>query len=145
MRIIGIITVCIIVILFITSCKNNTLINLLPSGSKPRQITLAADKQNEANLGDILRIVVEENRTTQYRWYFDVSGDNILEVDSDEFSLGKKSKISEGGGGTRTITFLTVSSGETTVKLFLMPYPFEEDYDADIIASKTITYPITIK
>jgi len=144
MRTISIAAICITVMLIITSCTGNTTITSQSSGSKPRQITLVADTQNEVNPGDTLIIVVEENRTTQYRWYFGVSDDDILEVTSDDFSL--KSKNSDGGGGKRTITFLAISSGETSVRMSLMvemPEPYE--YNEDDFASKTLTYPITVK
>jgi len=112
-------------------------------------ITLAADELNEVNIGDTLRIVVKENHTTQYRWYFDVSGDDILEVASDNWSLDSKFSDRGGEGGTRTIIFLTISSGEAMVRMALMPEmldmsePF--DFDEDVAGEQKVIYSITVK
>ena len=111
-------------------------------------IILEADILNEVNLGDELRIVVKENRTTQYRWYFDVSGDDILEVASDDYVLDRNLTDRGGSGGARIITFLTVSSGEATIRMYLMPempeMPESYDYDEDGSVAERASYPIAV-
>jgi len=112
-------------------------------------IDLKADELNEANPGDTLRIVVKENHTTQYRWYFDVSGDDILEVASDDWSLDSNLFDRGGSGGTRTITFLAIASGETAVRMALLPEMPERsepfDFDEDVGREQTAIYSITVK
>ena len=113
--------------------------------AEPQYITLVSDKVNEVNLGDTLQIIIEENHTTEYRWYYDISGDDILDVVSDDFSWDAKNKDADGGGGTRTITFLTIAPGEATVKMSLMqemPEPFDHH---EGVASQTVSYEITVK
>ena len=112
----------------------------------PEYITLVADKVNEVDLGDMLQIIVKENHTTEYRWYFDIFGDNIMEVVSDDYNWDPNPGGADGADGTRTITFLSVAPGEATVEMALMqemPEPPENLKNG--LVSQTVNYLITVK
>ena len=52
-------------------------VSMLEHLNDPEYITLVADEINEVDLGDMLQITKQENRTTEYRWYFAVSYEHI--------------------------------------------------------------------
>ena len=110
-----------------------------PPVSEPQYLTLVSDGEvNAVNIGDMPQIIIGENRSTQYTWYFDLSGDGILEVVSDEYRSDPNPRNADGVGGTRTITFIANKPGETTVELGLKNHP-------DGAASQTVTYLVCVK
>ena len=148
LKIIFAVAVFITVLLIFSGCTDDTPKNSQPpvDAAKPKYITLVSDKVNEVNLGDMLQIIIEENHTTQYRWYFDISGDDILEVVSDDFSWDANNNDADGGGGKRTITFLSTAPGEATVEMSLMierPEPLDDNYE-DVV-SQTVNYKIAVE
>ena len=133
-RIVCVLAVCATALLIVSGCKDD------------RPVTLVPDKVNEVNLGDTFQIVVDENRTTQYRWYLDLSGDDIIDVVSDDFSLDSKNRDADGAGGERTITFRATAPGEATIEMYFikeLPEPFDENHKGD--ASQTVNYQITVE
>ena len=145
MRVFSTVAVCIAVSLITSGCTGDKPETPQPSEPEPepQYITLVADKLNEVELGDMPQIILNENHTTEYRWYFDVSGDDILEVVSDDFNWDTNDAA--GGGGTRIITFQTIAPGKATVEMALMqelPEPLEDFRDG--IASQTVNYQISV-
>ena len=140
-RVVCAVALCAAALLLVCGCAQSTV-----GVAEPQYITLVSDKVNEVNLGDTLQIVIQENHTTEYRWYYDLSGDDILDVVSDDFSLDSNGKGAEGGGGTRTIAFLVIAPGEATVKMYLMkemPEPLDDLHEG--VASQTVNYQITVE
>ena len=118
----------------------------LENVNEPSYIILAADKLNVVSLEDLLVIITQENRTTEYRWYFDVSGDDILEVVADEYKWDANPRGADGAGGERIITFRSIATGEATVEMALMREIPDEPVDIrDGSASQIVKYPITVK
>ena len=119
---------------------------LLEFNNDSEYITLVEDKLNKVDLGDMLQIIMRENRTTQYRWYYDISGDDILEVVSDDYIWDPNPRGADGVGGTRAITFHCIAPGEATVEMALMQEMQEQFEDhKDGVTSQIVKYLIVVK
>jgi inhibitor of cysteine peptidase len=74
-----------------------------------------ANKAFDLHVGDRVPIQLAENPTTGYRWNVEYVDENLVSLDSSEFSQTPGSGV--GGGGTRTITVRARSPGVTRVSL----------------------------
>jgi inhibitor of cysteine peptidase len=71
----------------------------------------------EARPGDRVIVVLEENPTSGYRWDFDRLDRQLLELQGSDFVPADDSRL--GGGGTRRVTLLVISTGSSHLALKL--------------------------
>ena len=76
------------------------------------------NKTLDINVGDTLTIILNENPSTGYRWKLDQVNEEIISLEDSKYTPDTKSQI--GGGGNRTFSFKSVSTGMTTIGLGLM-------------------------
>lgn len=70
-----------------------------------------------ANQGDMIVIHLEENLTTGYQWEIKQIDNQIVELVDSNYSPTPTARV--GSGGTRTIRFITKSSGNGQIQLCL--------------------------
>ena len=110
-----------------------------PSETEPEEprAILGAEDPDELIVGEIRLIVLDENRTTGYIWYWEFSGDDILEIISDEYRQDPAPPLMDGVGGTRYIGVKAVAPGEAVIE---MTCKRSEDE-----VSQTRTYKVVVK
>lgn len=72
-------------------------------------------KSFKVHSDDIIVIRLEENPTTGYRWEVDKADDEILTLQSSDFSLAEGPRI--GGGGMRIFILKAKSAGTAHIEL----------------------------
>jgi inhibitor of cysteine peptidase len=73
------------------------------------------DKTIEVQVGDSIVVRLAENPTTGFTWAIDKAGDDVLRLETSEYSPAADAGV--GGGGQRSLTFKATKAG--TVKLQL--------------------------
>lgn len=91
--------------------------------------TLALTEQDSgrevaAQVGDEIRVTLDENPTTGYRWTLAPMTPGVLELRHTRFSAAAGAGI--GGGGTRTFSLMGIAPGRTAVE-FQLRQPWGRD------------------
>ncbi|MDR1800582.1 MAG: protease inhibitor I42 family protein [Lachnospiraceae bacterium] len=88
--------------------------------------------------GETFTISLDENPTTGYQWAYEISDEGVISPDADEYKDADKGNV-VGGGGTRTLSFKGLKSGNATITLKYTRSWEENPTD------KILTYNITVK
>jgi inhibitor of cysteine peptidase len=95
-----------------------------------------AGRTVEVRVGDTIRIRLEENPTTGYRWSLEPAGDDALALEASDY-VAPGGTV--GGGGERVFTFEAKKAGGATVRLKLWR---EWEGDKSITETFTITFRV---
>jgi predicted secreted protein len=93
---------------------------------------------NEFELGEMPQMILDENPTTGFVWFFSVTGDDVVMLISDDYFSDPSYTGLVGTGGQRFITLLAFAPGEAVVEMILKRA-------GDDSASETVTYRVSVK
>ena len=80
-------------------------------------VTVEAAKENIIKVGQAVRIVLKENQTTPYRWYYRVSDDKAVRLLDDYYRSDPNPQKLCGVGGTHYFYFVVGTPGEYMIEL----------------------------
>ena len=104
----------------------------------PDSITIT-DKDNSRSVnlspGTTLVVALDENPTTGFNWHLQPYAENILKLESDDYSLGKGAV---GGGGIRRFQFRATTKGHAAIRLryrrsWESPEEFAKEFAVDVL------------
>jgi inhibitor of cysteine peptidase len=95
------------------------------------------DKTIEVHAGDSIVVRLPENPTTGFAWAIDRADDEVLRLQSSEYSPA--AGVGVGGGGQRNLTFKAIRPGTVTLRLKLW-----RDWEGDKSVTDRFTTTIRV-
>jgi inhibitor of cysteine peptidase len=115
-----------VICIVLTGCSNGKVY-----GKDDTDITVDA--------GKTFTIKLEENPTTGYTWEYEISDENVVALDKDDYSPDDKTGQLTGSGGVKSYIFRALKAGAAEIAFSLMP----PDMDAE--PTETIVFKITVQ
>jgi len=97
---------------------------------------LGGEAVDRLEVGEEALIDLSENHTTGFIWHYEIAGDGIVEVISDEYISDPNPNGVDGVGGSRRITIKAVAPGEASIEMVCKR--------ADDEIAETRAYPIVV-
>jgi len=97
---------------------------------------LGWEDMDRLEVGEEALIYLHENPSTGYRWYYEITGNGVVELVSDRYISDPNPKGWDGVGGSRYITIKAVTPGEASIEMICKR--------ADDEIAETRAYPIVV-
>jgi len=88
------------------------------------------------SVGEALVIALNENPTTGFNWRMEPYAQEVLRLESDDYSIGSESGV--GGGGIRRLKFRAIGEGHAAIRLrnrrsWEAPEKFADEFALNIL------------
>jgi inhibitor of cysteine peptidase len=89
-------------------------------------------------VGDIAQVILQGNATTGYTWHYTLTGDGVLTLVSDCYSITAPTSI-VGAGGTYTWNFKALKAGEASIT-----FKYYREWEGEQAALEQVEYKIQV-